>query len=232
MQLFQVPVRLFQLAVVLIGAAVLVALAQLLPSPQRQASSQGGLATQPIAVPALGSDEWQPVAWNPAYHASSGRLVGTPTVTPLDPPELDMPPGDYCAYIAQLTGQPCQWQVSHKQYPDGSETVEVELRSGSEILARGNAMRVNLNEVVVVTKEYPVAHGWLDYIEVAKWLERVGFGRLVLQAIDQVLQRQANGGPVVKIFVDAAGWATRVLANTPYDKYGDTIYIYLINYGQ
>lgn len=225
MTLFRVPMRLFTALLILLAFALVYGLFRMMPSPQR-AGSQSNSPPVEVSVPAPDSPEWQTVNWNPGYHQVN--LSAPSTVTPLPPPTLDMPPGDYCSYISQITGQPCLWNVRRVQYESGDEMYEIELRSGDQVLARGSALRVHLNELIEVTKTYPSTHGWLDYIEVARWLERAGFGRLMLQAIDQILLRESGGNPVVKVFVDAAGWAARVVPSGA-DRFGEKVYIYLVN---
>lgn len=149
-----------------------------------------------MAVAATAASEWV------AIEAFNGPAI-------LDP--------DFCKLVSALTGQPCGWtaQVSHK---DGKTIVDVQLWSGEHKLAHGQVMRIRLAEVDGVPSSLAnQSEAWIGHIEVAKWLEGNGMGRIMWQATDTAARSviQQTGGSSLRVLSDAAGWGPALMRSVP-----------------
>jgi hypothetical protein len=159
--------------------------------------------------------------------ALAGLLVLSTTQSEwqaLDPGSFGLTfPKDICNQVQQLTGFPCEWEINKITNKDGSTVVEIVLKSGEYILARGQAGRIVAKEMVEILPSQVAghSHAWIASLEVASWLRGLKLGTFIWQTLDKVIGQYSHkiyGQPALRIFADASsgeGWGAKLMSTVP-----------------
>jgi hypothetical protein len=168
---------------------------------------------------------WQNVQFMAANGISSARI-------PSDLLNQAMPPIPNCEELT-VCPENSEWDAFVSNGKDGKPNlVTVELKSNGEVIGRHEFMRVSTADYEQTFMLHARGHesGWISNIQVVKAARGNGLGRLMVKAGDAALKLVPGG--TVHIFVDNAGWASRVLDFVPEEdwiiKGVETVWAYVI----
>lgn len=179
-----------------------------------------------ITIPQPDDIDWELITLNKTdniFKLSSQSV--TVSQTNIDTSQFPMPDPNLCKQIKEELGFPCQWEAEIETRQSGTKVAKVRLRSGENILAEGESIKTDLSKVANGFTIEGHTQGWVPILRVAKWVEKLGFGRLVWKAMDKTVVSEY--GESVIVFIDTVGWAPTLLRNIPYIKTDLSVYVYV-----
>lgn len=206
--------------------AVLLVVASVLLAPK--IINIPGISNKDIAsVPTLTDTDWDHVMVTGSSvmrMSFTDHIDGTPI--PTDGfPSLNGSSG--CKFIEDIMGMPCRWEADTYNTDSGDPVIRVRLTVGEDVIAEADSVRASMDEVTPLRTMTVDGHnsGWVHMISVASWVQKSGIGKLILTALEGAIVREH--GESLMIFIDAAGWGSRVLADVANKLQLESIFLYI-----